>query len=85
MNNDCLKKDMLPVSCEVPDGSQKQNRSWYGRKGCGKIRLYLFSIMKETGGVQMNSDAARIREKQSVNSPLDHRFHPDHDLKCRMN
>ena len=36
----CLKKDMLLVNYEAPDGSKKHNRLWNGGNGYGKIRLY---------------------------------------------
>jgi hypothetical protein len=36
----CLKKDMLFVNYEAPDGTKKHNRLWNGGNGYGKIRLY---------------------------------------------
>ncbi len=36
----CLKKDMLLVNYEAPDGSKKHNRLWNGGNGTGRIRLY---------------------------------------------
>ena len=36
----CLKKDMLFVNYEAPDGSKKHNRLWNGGNGTGIIRLY---------------------------------------------
>ena len=36
----CLKKDMLFVNYEAPDGSTKHNRLWNGGNGTGIIRLY---------------------------------------------
>ena len=36
----CLKKDMLLVNYEAPDGSKKHNRLWNGGNGRGTIRLF---------------------------------------------
>ena len=36
----CLKKEMLLVNYEAPDGSRKHNRLWNGGTGQGRIRLY---------------------------------------------
>ena len=36
----CLKKDMLLVNYEAPDGTKKHNRLWNGGNGYGTIRLY---------------------------------------------
>ena len=36
----CLKKDMLLVNYEAPDGSKRHNRLWNGGTGKGRIRLY---------------------------------------------
>ena len=36
----CLKKDMLFVNYEAPDGSKKHNRLWNGGNGTGCIKLY---------------------------------------------
>ncbi|MBR2257434.1 MAG: hypothetical protein IJ899_08955 [Blautia sp.] len=36
----CLKKDMLLVNYEAPDGSKKHNRLWNGGNGSGTIRLF---------------------------------------------
>lgn len=36
----CLKKDMLHINYEAPDGSKKHNRLWNGGNGWGTIRLY---------------------------------------------
>ena len=36
----CLKKDMLLVNYEAPDGSKKHNRLWNGGSGRGVIKLY---------------------------------------------
>ncbi len=36
----CLKKDMLLVNYEAPDGSKKHNKLWNGGNGTGRIRLY---------------------------------------------
>lgn len=35
----CLKKDMLLVNYESPDGLKKHNRLWNGGNGTGKIKL----------------------------------------------
>ena len=37
---ECLKKDMLLVNYEAPDGSKKHNRLWNGGNGVGTIKLY---------------------------------------------
>ncbi len=37
---ECLKKDMLLVNYEAPDGSKRHNRLWNGGSGTGTIRLY---------------------------------------------
>ena len=36
----CLKKDMLFVNYEAPDGTKKHNRLWNGGNGTGTVRLY---------------------------------------------
>ena len=36
----CLKKEMLLVNYEAPDGSKKHNRLWNGGTGRGRIKLY---------------------------------------------
>ncbi|MBR5730734.1 MAG: hypothetical protein IKX89_02155 [Firmicutes bacterium] len=36
----CLKKDMLLVNYEAPDGSKRHNRLWNGGNGWGTVRLY---------------------------------------------
>ena len=36
----CLKKDMLLVNYEAPDGSKKHTRLWNGGNGTGIVRLY---------------------------------------------
>ncbi len=36
----CMKKDMLLINYEAPDGSKKHNRLWNGGNGVGIIRLY---------------------------------------------
>lgn len=36
----CLKKDMLLINYEAPDGSKKHNRLWNGGNGTGIIKLY---------------------------------------------
>ena len=36
----CLKKDMLLVNYEAPDGSKRHNRLWNGGNGRGTVRLY---------------------------------------------
>ena len=36
----CLKKDMLLVNYEAPDGTKKHNRLWNGGNGFGMIRLF---------------------------------------------
>ena len=42
---ECLKKDMLHVNYEAPDGTKRHNRLWNGGNGTGRIRLY----KKESG------------------------------------
>ena len=36
----CLKKDMLFVNYEAPDGSKRHNRLWNGGNGWGTVKLY---------------------------------------------
>ena len=36
----CLKKDMLLVNYESPDGQKRHNRLWNGGNGVGCIQLY---------------------------------------------
>ena len=36
----CLKKDMLFVNYEAPDGSKRHNRLWNGGNGFGTVKLY---------------------------------------------
>ena len=36
----CMKKDMLFINYEAPDGSKKHNRLWNGGNGFGTIKLY---------------------------------------------
>lgn len=36
----CLKKDMLFVHYEAPDGSKRHNRLWNGGNGWGVVKLY---------------------------------------------
>ena len=36
----CMKKDMLLVNYEAPDGSKKHTRLWNGGNGIGTVRLY---------------------------------------------
>ena len=36
----CLKKDMLWVNYEAPDGTKRHNRLWNGGNGWGMIRLF---------------------------------------------
>ena len=36
----CLKKDMVLVDYEAPDGTKKHNRLWNGGNGFGTIRLF---------------------------------------------
>lgn len=36
----CLKKDMLLVNYEAPDGSKRHNRLWNGGNGTGRIKLF---------------------------------------------
>ena len=36
----CLKKDMLLINYEAPDGSRRHDRLWNGGNGRGIIRLY---------------------------------------------
>ncbi len=45
----CLKKDMLLVNYEAPDGSKKHDRLWNGGNGWGLIKLY----DKIDGGLQL--------------------------------
>ncbi len=48
----CLKKDMLFVNYEAPDGSKRHNRLWNGGNGKGNIKLY----RKEKGGLVLIDD-----------------------------
>ena len=36
----CMKRDMLLVNYEAPDGSKRHNRLWNGGNGVGTIKLY---------------------------------------------
>ena len=36
----CLKKDMLLINYEAPDGSRRHRRLWNGGNGTGVVRLY---------------------------------------------
>ncbi len=36
----CLKKDMLFINYEAPNGEKKHNRLWNGGNGVGEIKLY---------------------------------------------
>ena len=36
----CMKKDMLLINYEAPDGSKKHNRLWNGGNGVGTVKLY---------------------------------------------
>jgi hypothetical protein len=36
----CLKKDMLLINYEAPDGSRHHNRLWNGGNGWGTVKLY---------------------------------------------
>ena len=36
----CLKKDMVLVNYEAPDGSKRHNRLWNGGNGVGAVKLY---------------------------------------------
>ena len=36
----CLKKDMLFINYEAPDGTKKHNRLWNGGNGVGTVKLY---------------------------------------------
>ena len=36
----CLKKDMLLINYEAPDGSRRHDRLWNGGNGRGTVRLY---------------------------------------------
>jgi len=36
----CLKKDMLLVNYEEPDGRKRHNKLWNGGNGTGRVRLY---------------------------------------------
>lgn len=37
---ECLKKDMILVNYEAPDGSKRHNRLWNGGNGTGNVKLY---------------------------------------------
>ena len=45
----CLKKDMLFVNYEAPDGSKRHNRLWNGGNGWGVVKLY----DRKDGGFQL--------------------------------
>ena len=45
----CLKKDMLFVNYEAPDGAKRHNRLWNGGNGRGLIRLW----EKKDGGMEL--------------------------------
>ena len=51
---ECLKKDMLHVNYEAPDGTKRHNRLWNGGNGTGRIRLY----KKESGKEVLIDDIA---------------------------
>ena len=36
----CLKKDMLLINYEAPDGGRHHNRLWNGGNGWGTVKLY---------------------------------------------
>ena len=36
----CLKRDMLHIHYEAPDGSKRHNRLWNGGNGWGTVKLY---------------------------------------------
>lgn len=36
----CLKKDMLLINYEAPDGEKRHNNLWNGGNGCGEVKLY---------------------------------------------
>ena len=36
----CMKKDMLLVNYEAPDGTKRHNRLWNGGNGTGTVKLY---------------------------------------------
>ncbi|MBO4389940.1 MAG: hypothetical protein J5825_03680 [Lachnospiraceae bacterium] len=48
----CLKKDMIFVNYESPDGKKLHNRLWNGGNGVGRIRLY----KKRPGGMELIDD-----------------------------
>ena len=48
----CLKRDMLQVNYEAPDGSKRHNRLWNGGNGTGTVRLY----RKEKGQERLLAD-----------------------------
>ena len=54
----CLKKDMLLVNYEAPDGSKRHNRLFNGGNGWGVVRLY----DKKDGGLALvdEIDAAHV-------------------------
>jgi tocopherol cyclase len=41
----CMKKDMLLVNYEAPDGSKRHNRLWNGGNGTGTVRLYENNVL----------------------------------------
>ncbi len=42
----CLKKDMILVNYESPDGKKRHNRLWNGGNGTGIVRLYRKKLRK---------------------------------------
>ena len=48
----CLKKDMLMVNYEDPDGQKRHNRLWNGGNGIGNIKLY----RKRKGNLELVDD-----------------------------
>ena len=48
-NISCLKKDMLLINYEAPDGTKKHNHLWNGGNGTGAIKLY----KKEAGALTL--------------------------------
>ena len=45
----CLKKDMLFVNYEAPDGKKRHNQLWNGGNGFGNIKLYRKNRKAENG------------------------------------
>ena len=51
---ECLKKDMIFVNYESPDGKKRHNRLWNGGSGTGRILLY----RKERGKLELIDDVS---------------------------